>query len=145
MEAASLTTITGIIGSIILAFMYGLASAVLFWRQDRSNSRKTSEAKRMTIFLGLPLVLASISWFGPDAKTLEPILGRLFPFYASIGISFLTYLLPAGISLVIILAKKESPKRWLYACVVFGLAMLIAIWRLATILIYAKGNPHLIW
>ena len=145
METINLSTVVGLTGAIVAAFIFGAVVTLVFWRQDRTGLIKSRAMQRLMVFLGLPLLFAGISCFGPNAEKLEPVFGRFFPFYASIGIAFLTYLIPAAIAGIIILLKRTNQKRWLYASFVFCAAAGIAMWRLVVIFVYAKGNPHITW
>jgi hypothetical protein len=140
-ETIPLGTLLGLTGTILFAFLYGSACSFLFWRQDRLGGSAVTW-KRIAWFVGIPVMLGIFPFFGPNAAILGPRLGWFFQVYASLGIGFLTYFVPASIAGVVVLIRRKDQKRWFYSLSIFGIASSVMLYRILSIFWAARENSH---
>ncbi len=117
---------------MIALFTYGVVLCGIFWASENLGIVNFSSKKRLILFVA-PIAFSFLFWLGPNAKVLEPILGRAFNLFANIGMSCTLYIVPAIAAWIVLMSLKKNSNRWLYAAIPFIVAIIISVERISSI------------
>lgn len=119
--------------AIAIGFMYGAGVSMFFWQQDKRVFEINPPSKRFITFFGVPLAVTAISFILPPG-TVETVLGKYFIYYSGLVSACLFYLIPASLSMLVVMIARVSYNRWLFSFVIFMFALLVDAWKVAEII-----------